>query len=103
MELVVRVILEDSIRRDIRPEISKTKFCTQAVETIFSIPTVETIFVIFMELTGNGFDFLDKRLSSLYEKAEMLIEQDGDPESLNELLCEINDTYSLLKKCHFKS
>ena len=30
-------------------------------------------------------------------KAETLIEQDGDCKSLNELLCEINDTYSLLK------
>ena len=51
-----------------------------------------------MEPTGNGFDFLNKKLSSLYMKAETLIEQDGDPESLNELLCEINDTYSLLEK-----
>ena len=51
-----------------------------------------------MEPTGNGFDFLNKKLSSLYVKAETLIEQHGDPESRNELLCEINGTYSLLEK-----
>ena len=52
-----------------------------------------------MELTtGNNFDFLKKKLSSLYVKAEMLIEQDGDSESVNKLLCEINDTYFLLEK-----
>ena len=50
-----------------------------------------------MEPTGNGFDFLNKKLSSLYVKGETLIEQDGDSESLNELLCEINGTYSLLE------
>ena len=50
-----------------------------------------------MELTGNGFDFLNKKLSVLQVKAKTLIEQDGDCKSLNELLCEINDTYSLLK------
>ena len=37
-----------------------------------------------MELTGNDFDFLNKKLSSLYVKAETLIEQDADPESLSE-------------------
>ena len=47
---------------------------------------------------GKRFDFLNKKLSSLYVKAETLIEQDGNPELLNELLCEINDTYSLLEK-----
>ena len=76
MEPVVRVSLEDSIRWDIRPEISVTKF--SAVGTVFSV---------FMEPTGNGFDFFKKKLSSLYVKAE----------SLKELLCEINDTYSLLE------
>ena len=35
-------------------------------------------------------------------KAEMLIEQDGNSESLNKLLCEINDTYFLLEKAILK-
>ena len=52
-----------------------------------------------MELTtGNDFDFLKRKLSSLYVKAETLIEQDGDYATLNKLLCEINDTYFLLEK-----
>ena len=34
-------------------------------------------------------------------KAETLIEQNADPKSLNELLCKINDTYSLLEKTIF--
>ena len=47
---------------------------------------------------GSDFDFLNKKLSSLYVKAETLIDQDANPESLNKLLQEINDSYSLLKK-----
>ena len=46
-----------------------------------------------MELAGNDFDFLSKKLLSLYVKAETLIEQNTNPELLNELLCENNDTY----------
>ena len=60
------------------------------------VSTVGTVFSVFMEPMGNEFDFLNKKLASLYVKAETLIEQDGDPESLNELLYEINNTYSLL-------
>ena len=73
-------------------------FCNKVFYSRF-VSTVGTVFSVFMELTtGNNFDFLKKKLSSLYVKAEMLIEQDGDSESVNKLLCEINDTYFLLEK-----
>ena len=88
MWTVVRVILEGSVRWDIKPKVS----CSGSVSTI------ETISGVFMKLMGSDFDFLNKKLSSLHMKAETLIEQDVNPESLNKLLHEINDSYSLLKK-----
>ena len=51
-----------------------------------------------MKPTGNNFDFLNNKLTSLYLKAVMMIEQDNNPEMLNEVLCEINNTYSLSEK-----
>ena len=97
MEPVVRVILDDSVAQNIGkgigPEFFVTKFSAQAL-----VSTAGTIFGIFMELRGNGFNFFSKKLSSLYVKGETLMQQDTDPELLNELLCKSNDSYSLLEK-----
>ena len=51
-----------------------------------------------MEPTGNDFDFLNNKLTSLYLKVDMMIKQDNNLEMLNEVLCEINNTYSLSEK-----
>ena len=76
---MVRVILDDSVGqdvgKDIGPEFSVTKFSAQAL-----VSTVGTIFGVFMKLTGNGFNFFSKKLSSLYVKSETLMQQDTDPE-----------------------
>ena len=88
MWTVVRVILEGGVRWGIKPKVS----------CLGSVSSIETISGVFMKLMGSDFDFLNKKLSSLYVKAETLIKQDVNPESLNKLLHEINDSYSLLKK-----
>ena len=50
MEPVVRVILEDSIRRDIRPEVSVTKFSTKALFLLLEVFLVSSWSLRVMDL-----------------------------------------------------
>ena len=55
VKLVVHVILKDNVKRDVKPEVFYSSY----------VSTVKTIFGVFIKLTGNDFDFLNKKLSNL--------------------------------------
>ena len=51
-----------------------------------------------MELEGKSFVTLQANLKELYEKVEVLIKEDSDPESVRELLDNVNEASSQLEK-----
>ena len=66
MESVVRVILEDSIRRDIRPEVSVTGH-VKSHTSIKSLLLVTKIILIYnITYFPDSFDFLDNIMTTAY-------------------------------------
>ena len=51
-----------------------------------------------MELEGKSFVTLQANLKELYEKDELLIKEDSDPESVRALLDNVNEASSQLEK-----
>ena len=51
-----------------------------------------------MELEGKSFVTLQANLKELYEKVELLIKEDSDPESVRALLDNVNEASSQLEK-----